>query len=147
MSCSRLHTIILGIRTPKFEAHILSTTCWCRNCLTTDTRRLERRVPFVSVSNFLSTRCHPGPYTYKGLCGKNTGRLLSEASIGDKKIKIPVCASLKWINPSKWGAKTCIPKQLPHNVCIDCALHIWRNFAKWHTYLPFPGLPPLKARD
>lgn len=55
-------------------------------------QRLERRVPFVNVSNFLSTRCHPGPYTYEGLCGKNTGRLLSEASIGDKKIKIPVCA-------------------------------------------------------
>lgn len=49
----------------------------------------------MNVSNFLSTRCHPGPYAYEGLCGKNTGRFLSGASIGDKKIKIPVCASLK----------------------------------------------------
>lgn len=55
-----------------------------------------KKSPIVNVSNFLSTRCHPGPYAYEGLCGKNTGRLLSEASIGgDKKIKIPACASLK----------------------------------------------------
>lgn len=49
----------------------------------------------MNVSHVCEYRYHPGPYDYEGLCGKNIGGLLSEASFGRKKIKIAVCASLK----------------------------------------------------
>lgn len=43
----------------------------------------------MNVSNFVSTRYSPGPYSWEGFCGKDPGELLPAASVGDKKTKLP----------------------------------------------------------
>lgn len=103
----------------------------------------------MNPSNFSKYKVPSGPYSYEGLWGKNTGGLLSEASIGHKKIGIAVCASLNWTNPSKQGEKTWFPQHL--YVCTDRALH---NFKELHKdmYPPFsqittPSKPGVKDAE
>lgn len=81
---------------------------------------------------FISTRHNLVPYILEGLCGKTMGILLFEADVVEKKTKLLVCASFKWINPSKPERKTSVWQQ-PH-------IHIQR-----HTYLSF-SLPSAQSQ-
>lgn len=58
-------------------------------------KKAGRKSPIVDVSNFLSLPGTMQGHRSRTDSGKNTGRLLSEASISDKKTELPVSASLR----------------------------------------------------
>lgn len=50
-------------------------------------KKPARASPVWVFLTFLSARCSLGPHACEGLCGKNTGGVLPEATTGDKQIK------------------------------------------------------------
>lgn len=95
----------------------------------------------------VSARYSLGAYSCEeSFRGKNTGGLLSKASTGDKKTKLPFCASLKWKNLLQVGRENLLSQQLPPCTYRLCTAQL-QGRVQTDTPASLPDCHPLDVRD